>query len=127
MSKVEDRLIENEVIFRGYNEGVQKGFEKLKRTAEEQHWDEPVEQDDTELYFYCECSDDSCQERIELKPSRYNEVHEDRSQFVVVCGHEISKIEKVVETVKDYCIVRKHETPPETSPGRSDALPMLDI
>lgn len=116
MGTLEDRLAKNEVIFRKYNESIEKGFEKLKKIAKEQGWQESVEQSDDKLYFFCECSDATCQKRILVKPSRYNKIHQNRSQFVIVCGHEVADIEEVlVAKEKGYCVVRKFKIPPEST------------
>ena len=108
----ERRMAENEVIFRQYNESIEKGFEELQRIAKEDDQEALVRQYDDVLQFYCECSDKNCLERVRLQPSRYVKIHKNRSQFVIVCGHDTKSIERVVSEEADFCIVEKFFVPP---------------
>lgn len=108
------RMAENEVIFRQKNEKVQQEFEELGKFAKEDGEDFLVP-DDTPLYFYCECSDEKCRERMPIKPSTYRDIHKERDQFVLVNGHENEDIEQVILREKDYCIVKKFIIPPASS------------
>ncbi|HSH18690.1 MAG TPA: hypothetical protein VK978_04890 [Candidatus Saccharimonadales bacterium] len=111
------RMAENEVVFRQYNEGVQQGFDEIRQLAEESGQTYLVQADDTPLYFYCECSDENCQKRIKLKPSKYTEIHKRRNRFVIICGHETKLIEHVVGKHGGFCIVEKFQTPSEYAGG----------
>jgi hypothetical protein len=113
----ERRMAENEVVFRGYNEQVQKGFDKLKQLAKEDGQEKLLHTDDISLQFYCECSDENCRKRVKLPPNRYNEIHERRDHFVIIPGHEMKSIEHVIARQKDFWIVEKFVTPPETVVG----------
>ena len=108
-------MAENEVVFRQYNEQVMQSFEELKAIAKEHNQEDLIQQHDLPVYFYCECSDENCEQRIWLKPSDYNSIHQDRDKFTIACGHEISEIEKIVDTNKNYCVVEKNIDPPETA------------
>lgn len=112
----ERRMVENEVVFRQYNERALDGFNKLKEIAEEDGQDYVVE-DDAQLLFNCECSDEDCRQRVTLKPSRYNEIHQHRDRFVIVRGHEVKEIEKVIEKEAEFSIVEKFMTPPQSARG----------
>jgi hypothetical protein len=106
------RKAENEVIFRRHNESVEKGFEEIKQFAKEDGQEGLIpEKDGIALRFYCECSDENCQQRILLKPSEYNKLHRRRNHFVIVHDHEVVSIEKVVAREKDYSVVEKSFVP----------------
>lgn len=114
MTSLENQLAQNEALFREFNESVEQGLQRLKQTAEEENWRDEVYPDD-KLHFYCECSDENCHERVILKPSTYISIHKNRNKFVVVCGHEVPEVEIVVKKTSEYCVIRKHKTPPESA------------
>lgn len=116
MSKTlsERRMAENQVVFRKLNEQVQKNLDQANAIATEEgqgpiHFDS-----DTPLHFYCECSDNNCRKRIRISLKAYNKIHEARNNFTIVCGHEVSKLEDVISEGPEYCVVAKHEVPPES-------------
>ncbi len=111
----ERRQIENEVVFRQANERVQKGLDKLEQVAEAEGYTSLPDTDDISLHFYCECSDENCQERIVMKLTLYNEYHNNRKQFLVSPNHETTGVERVVLKDSSYTIVEKFVTPPETA------------
>lgn len=111
----ERRMIENQAVFRRYNEQVQQNFEKIKEVAAETNQEYLIPDDDTPLHFYCECSDENCRERIQMKPSEYSRIHKNRKQFVILNGHEIDTIEQVVLKEKDFWVVKKFVKPSETA------------
>ncbi len=95
----ERRLMENEQI-----------MEQLNRRLKEHVADIRSENDDdpnAPVSFFCECSDLACRGRIQATPERYSEIHRDPSLFFVLAGHEVETIESVVNTWRDYLIVRK--------------------
>jgi hypothetical protein len=106
-------LLENESMFRKYNEQVNKGLDreikkenKLKGSSNVNNLDEP-------LHFYCECSDEDCHERIVMKPSLYGKIHKNRKRFIVIPDHNVVTIEKRISVNKKYVVVEKYEKPPE--------------
>lgn len=107
------RMVENEVVFRRYNESVQERFDELEKIAKEDGQESIISRDDLPLQFYCECSDENCRKRVQIRPSRYNEIHIQRDRFVVVPGHETLTIEMIVGKEADFYIVEKFTTPPE--------------
>jgi hypothetical protein len=112
----ERRLVENEAVFRRYNERVQEGLVAANRMAREDGHDTLVEmtrQDDMPLHFYCECSDENCSQRIVMKPADYRRIHRDRKRFILLPGHEVNEVECVVERKRGYSVVKKFEQPPE--------------
>jgi hypothetical protein len=115
-SKARRQQIENEVVFRQYNERVQEQYEEIKAVAKQDKQEEFIP-DDTPLLFYCECSDENCRKRILLKPTVYTKLHKQRNRFVLITGHETSAIERVVKKDADYSVVEKFITPPKTASG----------
>jgi hypothetical protein len=111
----ERRMAENQVVFREHNEKVQKAFDQLNAIAA-QEGAKPIHlEGDSPLFFYCECSDENCRERIKVTPNDYNKIHKERDTFVIVCGHNVPKIEDVTATGPEYCVVTKHEVPPQSA------------
>jgi hypothetical protein len=53
------RLAENEVIFKDRNKSVQKRFDEVNKIASEEGHEPVALDDDTPLYFYCECADEN--------------------------------------------------------------------
>lgn len=100
----ERRQTENEAMFRQANEKVQK---KLKKMLPEDEYAS------LELYFYCECADETCAERIVMTPERYQVLHKKRDYFIIRPGHQRSQIERLVNKLSDYYTVQKFLTPPE--------------
>lgn len=111
----ERRMGENEVVFREHNERASKSFDELKKIAKEEGQEKYIVEDDTPLLFYCECADEDCRKRVKLKPSRYNEIHKQRDRFVVICGHEAERIERVIGKETGFCIIEKFIKPPESA------------
>lgn len=108
----EERLAENEAFFREQNEKVAQGLTALNIEALNDHQGSHFD-DDLQLQFRCECANESCHERIGMRLSEYRDIHEDRRRFIVVPGHDVSKVERVVKKTKAYHVVEKHDMPPE--------------
>jgi hypothetical protein len=51
--------------------------------------------------FLCECSDPGCSERVRVTLAEYRRVREDGARFIVVKGHVVNEIERVVESAED--------------------------
>jgi hypothetical protein len=111
----ERRMAENQVVFRKHNEAVQKSFDELNAIAAEEGANPVQLEEDSPLFFFCECSDESCRTRIKVTPKDYNKIHTARNRFVIVCGHEVSEIEDVTAKTPEYCVVTKHVTPPQSA------------
>jgi hypothetical protein len=86
------RLAHNEELFREINE------------ARDEAHPGPGAQN---LAFVCECSDRDCSERIVLSASEYERIRESPHRFIVVRGHEIPEIERIVEERGAFDIVEK--------------------
>jgi hypothetical protein len=111
----ERRQIENEVVFRQTNEQIQKDFDALNEMAEREGDTSLPNTDELQLHFYCECSDENCQERIGIKLSLYNDFHNNRKQFLISPDHESSAVERIILRDSNYTVVEKFVTPPETA------------
>ena len=93
------RLTENEVIFRSVNQDAQKAVSKTLGN-------------EMTLRFYCECSSITCKKRFKLSVKEYKRIHENDHRFVILPGHEISRIEKIIKEEGAYTIVEKYGDPP---------------
>jgi len=101
------RLEENERVFRSYNEAALDGLAELSEMAKETGQDHLVDSNDGLLHFYCECSNTDCRQRIVLTPDDYTNIHHNRKRFVIAQGHQIEKVENVVQEKQNYNIVEK--------------------
>lgn len=108
------RMAENQVVFRRFNEKLQKDIDKVNATAAEVG-DEPfILNADEPLYFYCECSDEQCAKRIKISLNEYARIHKERDLFTIMPGHDVPQIEEVIETNAEYDVVRKFKKPRES-------------
>lgn len=108
------KLAENEATFRLANERAISGLEKEIDKAGLQDESEPAVKSVTALYFYCECADETCTERIRLTIDEYQSLHRKSTQFIVLAGHVYPEIERVVKSKKDFLLVEKYEKPPRS-------------
>jgi hypothetical protein len=109
----ERRQIENEMIFRRSNEKVADDLDKLDAQHIKDDFPELVRTDDLELHFKCECSDENCEDRIPIKLSEYQKIHEDRKKFIIKHNHQVENIEKVIITEENYSVVLKNKSTAE--------------
>ena len=94
MDPREERLAKNEILFREINERIEEAADGLGL-------------DGHVFEFVCECADADCTLRLPLTLAQYEEVRSDPTQFVVVPGHEVPRIETVLVRTDAYEIVRK--------------------
>jgi hypothetical protein len=105
----ESRLAENEIIFRRANEQVVEGIADVKALAEDTNQREFLGNIDAiVLHFRCECMNTECQRRIPMSVREYEIRHKNRLRFVVIAGHQDTRIETVVLRVREYVVVEKH-------------------
>ncbi len=89
------RLVENELIVRKANEEVARVMKIIVPDSEA-------------VFFYCECSNKACKERIPLSITAYQEIHKERDRFIVLPGHITKSVESVLENKSAYCVVEKY-------------------
>ena len=89
----DERLAQNEVIFRTVNESIEQ---------------QAIRFGGLDAYeFICECASSGCFERISLTLTQYESIRREGSTFLVTPGHEYDEIELVVEKYPTYSVVRK--------------------
>ncbi len=113
----ERRLIENEMIFRQANEQVTKSLSKLTKQFARNGNSDLSLGGDTKLFFICECSDENCDLRIGMSTDRYQSIHEQRDEYIIKPNHQVEAVEKVVKRYKEYWIVSKNNSIPESAVG----------
>ena len=96
MDAREERLANNEVLFRDINE-------RIADIAEPHGFPG----DDHVYEFLCECSNIGCDLRLPLTLAVYEDVRKDATQFIVAPGHELPEIEIVLSSSEGYQVVRK--------------------
>jgi hypothetical protein len=90
----EQRAARNEALFREVNENIASLEERHGTTTEE-----PA--------FVCECARADCAERLTVDAEHYRRVREESRLFLVLPGHEDSRLERVVERHSGYLVVEK--------------------
>jgi hypothetical protein len=96
MGSRESRRAENQELFRLGNERLRTAVEANARVPEA-----------SRIPFLCECADEFCNGRVDLRLDEWEGVAAKPSHFVVVAGHPRSEGEKLVGTLDGYDIVRK--------------------
>lgn len=89
------RLVENELIVRKANEEVARVMKIIVPDSEA-------------VFFYCECSNKACNERIPLSVATYQKIHNERDHFIVLPGHITKSVESMVESKPSYCVAKKY-------------------
>jgi hypothetical protein len=75
--------------------------------------------EDEKVPFLCECADESCDGRVELKRSQWASIVAKPNHFVMIPGHPRSEGEIVVGDIDEYDVVRKPDSPDGIVGGRS--------
>src|SRR6188474_2617847 len=88
-----ERAARNEEIFRGVNERIEEGAEKHGATGRQP--------------FHCECGRGMCFGKVELAPAEYERIAAERYRFVVIAGHEVPEVERIVERSPGFVVVEK--------------------
>jgi hypothetical protein len=88
-----DRIAHNETLFREVNERIEAG-----------QWPTGLGEP---AAFRCECGSLRCNVLVELTLAEYEHVRATATHFVLVPGHEILEIERVVERKEAYVVVEK--------------------
>ncbi len=96
----QERLAENEAMFRTANERMAG-------------WDELHSADAVEHYF-CECADEGCRQKVGLRKADYERVRSNSRRFFVALGHEIPDVETVIEKHEGWAVIEKDPEVTET-------------
>jgi hypothetical protein len=89
----EQRLSENEALFRAVNERIEQA---ALGEAGEQRFE-----------IFCECANLDCLERIEISRSTYEQARAEPDLFIVRPGHEQPTVEKLIAETHTYLLIRK--------------------
>jgi hypothetical protein len=94
MDEREQRLAQNEALFREVNEQVEAIAS--------------VHGDDEHVYeFYCECSNADCTLQVRATLAAYEAVRADARHFLVAPEHWLPEIETVVAKSDDWWVIEK--------------------
>jgi len=94
MASRDDRLRENEELFRTANDRLHEQIED-------------VVPDGRSVPFLCECMNELCMERMEMTLGEYRHVRASNDTFAVVPGHAAPFGEVVVKELDAFHVVRK--------------------
>ena len=92
-NELQRRLASNEAVFREVNEGIQRG-----------QW--PGEQSEP-VRFRCECARLGCNLLIELTLSAYEDIRAHPRRFMMIDGHQVPELERVVARLEGLVVVEK--------------------
>ena len=90
----QERIIENEKLFREVNERVadlQGNFS------------------DPDPDWVCECGDETCFERVAVPIEDYQQIRSHGDWFVIKLGHEKADIERIVRQDDGFVVVEKFD------------------
>jgi hypothetical protein len=98
----------NEALFRQVNEQIQDLNRSFGADLET-------------MTVVCECADGDCTERFDVPGPTYDEIRSDPLRYLIVPGHEVPELERVVEHGDGYDVVQKRggvpaEVSEETDP-----------
>jgi hypothetical protein len=91
--ELQRRLAANETVFREVNEGIERG-----------QW--PGEGDHP-VRFRCECARLGCNLMLELTLAEYEQVRSHPRRFLMIDGHQVPELERVVQREPGYLVVQK--------------------
>jgi hypothetical protein len=93
MDEREVRIARTEALFRDVNERIAESAQRFNSDEAE---------------FVCECADPECTERVHATLDEYEQVRTDATQFLLIQGHEDTRIERVVDRPRRrFAVVRK--------------------
>lgn len=88
------RIARTESLFRDVNERIAQAAERF---------------DADEAEFVCECADGECTDRVPAPLDDYEQTRADGTHFLLVPGHEDTRVERVVRKRRQFAIVEKFE------------------
>lgn len=95
-SKRDERLAQNEVMFRRVNERIVSDLRARREGGSH------------ELEIVCECSDRDCLRVLRIEVAEYEWLRLNPRRFAVLPGHEAPAVEDVVERHDRFVVVEKH-------------------
>jgi hypothetical protein len=98
----ENRVARNHALFRDVNERI------YSLTAE--FGSHPAD-DGLSLSFVCECGNVTCASQVLVETDDYSRIRSNPAHFVVLAGHELPELERVVEIRGSYVVVERAEVP----------------
>jgi hypothetical protein len=113
MARRDERIAENEALFRLVNERVADIVAEISDVA-------------SSLDVFCECGDGGCMEKMTVPRSAYESVRSNSRRFIVATDHVAPEIEIVVEERDSFQVVEKvaaeaAEVAEETDPRGDEA------
>lgn len=90
------RLAHNEDVFRQVNDSIQRG-----------QWPTWAGGTRSGVSFRCECARLGCNRLLTLSLSEYERIRADPRWFVMLAGHELPEVERVVERLGEVVVVEK--------------------
>ena len=93
LDTVDEKNTRSQVVFREVNERIAELAVEWAQTGVS--------------LFICECPDHECSEALEITPVEYERVREDGARFVVRAGHQLPKLERLVERNSRFLVVEK--------------------
>jgi len=94
MDEHASRIARTEALFRDVNERIAEAANRF---------------DSQEAEFVCECADAECTDRIPASLDEYEHTRADGARFLLLPGHEDTRVERVVRSSRRYRIVEKFE------------------
>ena len=91
MPSAVEKAARNQVVFREVNERIAELTGLLTETGFNM--------------FICECSDSTCAESLQITTAEYEAVRAHPARFVVLEGHQLPEVERVVDGNGRYLVV----------------------
>src|SRR3954469_25472256 len=92
-----ERIARNEARFRELNSELERGLASISRDPDER------------AAFVCECGRADCSQMVKLPLDDYQRAHEADDHFVVLPGHEVPDVERVIEEHDDWSVIEKRD------------------
>ena len=93
MTDRDERIGKNEAVSRDINEGIEAAMSSLSPEGYAR--------------MVCECGRPTCERRIAISVSEYEDARRDARRFVIAKDHVIPDVERVVAETERYAVVEK--------------------
>jgi hypothetical protein len=97
-----NRVARNHALFRDVNERIY--------SLTEEFGSHPGD-DGLSLSLVCECGNVTCASQVLVETDDYSRIRTNPAHFVVLAGHELPEVERVVEIRDSYVVVERSEVP----------------